>query len=104
LSYAVTQRRREIAVRMALGAQRGQIGRQFFSLALRLLAVGTVLGFVGTWFAGRAIQAVLFHVPARSATILTGSTAIVALVALTACLLPAYRAARILPMQALAEQ
>lgn len=104
LSYSVTQRRREIAVRMALGAKPGQIGRQFFSLALRLLAAGTALGLFGAWLAGRTIQAVLFHVPGHSALILAGSTAIVALVALAACLLPAYRAARILPMQALAEQ
>ena len=63
LSYAVAQRRREIGVRMALGARPEQIRGQFFSLALRLLAGGTILGLIGAWLTGRAMQAVLFHVP-----------------------------------------
>src|SRR5438270_6899798 len=61
LSYAVTQRTREIGIRMALGAQREQIGAQFLSLGLRLLAAGTVLGLMGAWWAGRAMQSVLFQ-------------------------------------------
>ncbi len=56
LSYAVAQRRREIGVRMALGARPEQIRRQFLSLALRLLAYGGVLGALGAWIAGRAMQ------------------------------------------------
>ena len=60
LSYAVAQRTREIGIRMALGAQRGQIGSQFLSLGLRLLAAGTILGLLGAWLAGRAMQSVLF--------------------------------------------
>ena len=63
LSYAVAQRRREIGIRMALGAQREQIGTQFLSLGLRLLAAGTILGLIGAWLAGRAMQSVLFDVP-----------------------------------------
>src|SRR6185369_3851970 len=47
LSYAVAQRRREIGVRMALGARPEQIRSQFLGVALRLLAAGTVLGLVG---------------------------------------------------------
>ncbi len=60
LSYAVTQRTREIGIRMALGAQREQIRAQFLSLGLRLLAAGTVLGLIGASLAGKAMQSVLF--------------------------------------------
>src|SRR5204862_4613597 len=63
LSYAVAQRRREIGIRMALGAQREQIGAQFLSLGLRLLVAGTVLGLIAAWLAGKAMQTVLFDVP-----------------------------------------
>jgi ABC-type antimicrobial peptide transport system permease subunit len=104
LSYAVAQRRREIGVRMALGARPEQIRVQFLSLAMRLLLCGTALGVIGAWLAGRAMQAVLFHVSADSLEIIAGSACIMAAVSLAACLLPAHRAARISPMQALAEQ
>src|SRR5437660_269181 len=60
LSYAVAQRRREIGVRMALGARPEQIRRQFLALALRLLAGGTLLGSIGAWLAGRAMRTMLF--------------------------------------------
>ena len=73
LSYAVAQRRREIGVRMALGAQPGQIRSQFLSLSLRLLAGGTILGVIGAWLTGRAMQAVLFHVQALNLAILAGA-------------------------------
>jgi predicted permease len=104
LTYAVAQRRREIAIRMALGARPEEIRVQFFSLALRLLSGGAILGLLGAWMTGRAIQAILFHVPAHSSAVLAGSAGIIAVVALVACLLPAHRAARISPMQALADQ
>jgi hypothetical protein len=104
LTYAVAQRRREIAVRMTLGARPEEIQRQFFSIVLRLLAGGGVVGLFGAWATGRAMQAVLFHVPAHSSAILAGSAGTISVVALAACLLPAYRAARVSPMQALADQ
>jgi predicted permease len=104
LSYAVAQRHREIGVRMALGAQPGQIGWQFLSVALRLLAAGGLFGLAGAWWTGRAMQAVLFHVAALDWAPLTGAAGVIAVVALTACVLPARRAARISPMVALSEQ
>jgi len=104
LSYAVAQRRREIGLRMALGAQPAQIRGQFFYLSLRLLSAGTILGIIGAWLTGRAMQAVLFHVPALSLSIFAGATCVMALVSLVACLLPSQRAARISPMEALAEE
>jgi predicted permease len=104
LSYAVAQRRREIGLRMALGAQQGQIRSQFFFLALRLFTGGTILGVIGAWLTGQAMQAVLFHVPALNLAILAGTVCVMGLVSLVACLLPSQRAARISPMEALAEE
>jgi predicted permease len=104
LSYAVAQRRREIGVRMALGAQPGQIRSQFFLLSLRLLAGGTLLGLLGAVLAGRAMQAVLFHVPVMNLPILVSAACVTAIVCLASCLLPSQRAARISPMDALTEE
>jgi predicted permease len=104
LSYAVAQRRREIGVRMALGAQPGQIRIHFLSLSLRLLAAGTVLGLLGAWQAGRAMRSLLFQVPPLNVTVLGAAACVTAAVCLAACLLPAQRAAQISPMEALAEE
>jgi len=103
LSYAVSQRRREIGVRMALGAQPSRIRSQFLSLSLRLLAAGTLLGLIGAWQAGRAMRTVLFHVPPLDLPILAGAACVTGVVCLAACLLPSQRAARISPMEALTE-
>ena len=101
LSYAVAQRTREIGIRMALGAQRGQIGTQFLSLGLRLLAAGTILGLLGAWLAGRAMQSVLFDVPTLHIATLLGTAFVMTSVSLGACLIPARRATRVDPIVAL---
>jgi ABC-type antimicrobial peptide transport system permease subunit len=101
LSYAVAQRQREIGVRLALGAQAFQIGRQFLSLGARLLVVGMLLGFVGAWIAGRAMQAVLFEVPALHPESLVATGSLLAVISLLACWVPARRATRVDPMIAL---
>ena len=101
LSYAVAQRTREIGIRMALGAQRGQIGTHFLSLGLRLLAAGTILGLLGAWWAGRAMQSVLFDVPTLPVASLLGTALVMTAVSLIACLIPARRAAKVDPMIAL---
>ncbi len=104
LSYAVSERRREIGIRMALGARPQQIRTQFFLLALRLLALGTVLGTVGGWLTGQAMRSVLFHVPALQIGILGGAIGIIGVVSVIACLAPSQRAAKISPMSVLASQ
>jgi predicted permease len=104
LSYSVAQRRREIGVRMALGAQPGQIRRQFLSLSLRLLAGGTLLGLVGAWQSGRAMRVALFHVPPLDLPILAIAACVTGVVCLAACLLPSQHAARVSPMETLAEE
>jgi predicted permease len=101
LSYAVAQRRREIGIRMALGAQTGQIRTQFLSLGLRLLAAGIILGLIGAWLAGRAMESVLFDVPALPVATLLGTALVMTAVSLVACLIPARRATKVDPMIAL---
>ena len=102
LSYAVAQRRREIGLRMALGAQPGQIRSQYLALALRLLSAGTLLGAMGAWLTGRAMQSLLFEVPPLHIAMLAAAAGIIAAVSLVACLLPSQRATRISPVEALA--
>jgi predicted permease len=101
LSYAVAQRTREIGIRMALGAQTKQIGAQFFSLGLRLLAAGTIFGLMGAWWAGRAMQSVLFDVPTLHVATLLGTALVMTAVSLVACLIPARRATKVDPVIAL---
>ena len=103
LTYAVSQRRREIGLRMALGARPAQVRRQFMSLALRLLAVGTSLGMIGAWLTGRAMQSILFEMPALHVATIAGTAVVLAVVSVAACLLPSHRAATISPMEALSE-
>ncbi|MGH7969942.1 MAG: FtsX-like permease family protein, partial [Limisphaerales bacterium] len=101
LAYAVSQRRREIGVRMALGALPKQISNHFLSLGLRLLAAGTVLGVAGAWLAGRAMESILFGVPPMPLATLTAASGIMTFVCLLACWLPARSAAKVDPMEAL---
>ena len=104
LSYAVAQRRREIGVRMALGARPQQIRGQFLALGLRLLAAGTILGATGAWATGRAMRNLLFHVPPFQLPALAGAAGVIGVVSLLACLVPSHRASRISPTEALADE
>ena len=101
LSYAVAQRRREIGIRMAVGAQRHQIRTQFLSLGLRLLGLGTLLGLAGAALAGRALQTILYGVPPLHPATFAATAGIMAVVCLVASWLPARRASRTDPMEAL---
>jgi ABC-type antimicrobial peptide transport system permease subunit len=86
---------------MALGAQTKQISAQFFSLGLRLLAAGTTLGLMGAWWAGRAMQSVLFDVPTLPVATLLGTALVMTAVSLVACFIPARRATKVDPVIAL---
>jgi len=101
LSYSVSQRQREIGIRMALGAHPVQIRNQFLSMGVRLLAAGTAIGIVGAWLSGRAMQSILFNVSAVQAPLLAGTIVVMGAVAITACLMPAARAAKLDPVVAL---
>jgi putative ABC transport system permease protein len=101
LAYAVAQRTREIGVRMALGAGRQRV----LSMVLRqmgvMLAIGGVLGIAAALAAGRAAQSLLFGLTGYDPVVVTTGAVALALVALAAGYLPARRASRVDPMQAL---
>ncbi len=95
LSFAVGQRSREIALRMALGSTRKHIVASVMQEGLVLACVGSGLGLIGACFVGRAMQSVLFGVGATDFSVL-GAVALTLLsVALLACYLPAIRAASV---------
>jgi hypothetical protein len=104
LSYAVAQRRREIGVRLAMGARPSQVSGQFVTLALRLLATGMALGLLGSLWAGHAMRSLLFRVPGFHGETFALTALLLGAIALAACLIPAYRATRMSPMQALADE
>ena len=66
-----------------------------------LLAAGTVLGLIGAWLAGKAMQSVLFDVPTLHLATLLGTAFVISAVSLVACLIPARRATKVDPMIAL---
>jgi len=101
LAYAVSQRRREIGVRMALGALPQQILAQFLGLGARLLLAGIALGILGTWAVGRAMQSMLFGVGALNSGILAATSGMMLGVVFFALFLPSRRAARVNPIDAL---
>lgn len=101
LAYAVSQRRREIGVRMALGALPQQVLAQFLGLGLKLLLAGIALGGLGAWALGRAMQSLLFGVGTVHAGVLAATAAVLLLVVLAATLLPSYRASQVSPIEAL---
>jgi ABC-type antimicrobial peptide transport system permease subunit len=101
LAYAVAQRRREIGVRMALGALPGQIRGQFLRAGARLLGAGLVLGGFGAWGVVRAMRSMLFEAGNVPAGVLVLTAGVMSLTVLLASWLPARRASRTHPMEAL---
>jgi predicted permease len=103
LAYLVTQRRREIGIRIALGSS----ARGIFDLVLReglmLIGGGLVLGAAGAVVLRRSLESQLFGVSAADPLVLIAVTAVLAVVAVAACALPARRATRIDPIVALSE-
>lgn len=101
LAYAVEQRRREIGVRMALGALPRQIRAQFLGLAGSLVASGLVLGVAGTWLSSKAMASQLYGTTPFNPLVLLCTGVLLATIALCACLIPSLRAARLCPLDAL---
>ncbi len=100
-SYAVAQRRREIGIRMALGARPEQVRRHVLAPGLRVLALGLAAGIAGAWAASRALGSALEGLPQAPVGSLTAAAVTMAVVCVLACLLPARRAMRISPVEAI---
>jgi putative ABC transport system permease protein len=101
LAYLVSQRTAEIGIRMALGAQPGQVIGLVLRSGLRLVAVGLVLGFSGAVAAARLIQTLLYQVRPLDPAIYAAVAVLFAIVATLACFVPSWRASRIDPLAAL---
>jgi predicted permease len=98
LSYMVAERRREIGIRMALGADQGSVLAQIMKQGLMLTTVGVVAGLAGAFALNRLIASLLFGVQPTDTTTMVGVVATITVVAAVACLLPAWRASRVDPI------
>jgi predicted permease len=101
ISYIVARRRNEIGIRMALGAQRGQVVGMVMREAGRMLAIGIVAGTVLSLVAGRAASSLLFGLKPYDPLTLTAAGALLAVIAALASFVPARRASRLDPLVAL---
>ncbi len=101
LSFLVSNRTREIGVRMALGAQRGDVLRSVMGEGAKLSLAGIALGMAGAFAIMRVLSGELYGVSATDPLTFCGVAILVAVVALTACYIPARRAMRVDPIVAL---
>ena len=101
MSYAVTQRAREIGIRMALGAQAGAIFKLVVDQGLILTALGLCIGLAVAIAGTRLMSGFLYGVSALDVVTFTGVSLLLSLVALLACYIPARRATKVDPMVAL---
>jgi putative ABC transport system permease protein len=101
LSYAVAQRRQELSVRIALGAQAAGVVWLVLRQGMLLTLAGSLAGIGAAWLAARALATVLYGVRPYDPAALAGAAAMAIVVAFAACLVPAVRAARVDPLVAL---
>ena len=101
MSYLVTQGTRDIAIRIALGAQESNILGLVVRQGMTLAIVGIAAGLTGAFALSRVMSALLFGVSSKDAVTFAIVTAILAAVALVACYIPARRAIKVDPMVAL---
>jgi predicted permease len=101
LAYTVAQRSREIGVRLALGAAPRRVGRMIVGEAARLALVGGLPGLLFAYWSARSMRALLFGIGPSDPITLGGGVIVVMLVTLAGALVPAYRAVRVSPVEAM---
>ncbi len=104
MSYVVRQRRREIGVRLALGAEPGAVTRMIVARGMRYALLGSAIGLGVAAVSARWLRTLLFEVAPGDPATLAGAGALLLLSAFLACLLPGRRAARIHPVEAIASE
>jgi len=100
-AYWVSRRKRELAIRMALGASRGQVVSMVMARSVRLATIGSLVGLGLALWGAKAIESMLFQVDARDPMTLIAVTVMLGLLALLASTLPAVTASRVDPMSVL---
>jgi putative ABC transport system permease protein len=100
-AYAVSRRRKEIGIRIALGSQRSSVVRLVLQRIAVLVGAGAAIGVVGSLWAVRFVDSLLFGVDPRDVVTIAGAVVVLGVVGLLAGWLPAWRAAQIDPMQSL---
>ena len=103
ISYIVSERTRDIGIRIALGAQRKTILHMVLSQGLALALVGAAVGLAGALIVGRMMAGLLYGVSPSDPLTFVGLTVVLVVVALAACYFPARRAMRVDPIVALRE-
>ena len=101
MSYLVSQGKRDVAIRMALGAQRRDVLRLVLAEGMSMAGIGIVLGLVGAFNLSRIMGRLLYGVQATDLLTFAGVAFLLSCVALAACCVPALRATRVDPMEAL---
>jgi len=104
LAHAVTQQRREIGIRMALGARQGEVLSYVLRGAFSMLLAGLAAGLAGAFALTRVLKSLLFHVSALDPVALSVACVLMTLVGLLAAWVPAIRAARVDPMTVLRDE
>jgi ABC-type antimicrobial peptide transport system permease subunit len=101
MAYSVSQRRREIGVRMALGANRGQVLTMVLRQAMTLVGIGLAIGMTGALAVSRVVTRLLFGMSPMDPVTFGGVVLVLLSVALMASYVPAWRASRLDPIKAL---